>query len=101
MRTSIKASVLAIAAVAALGVSATTATAHERHAKDGDLQANICGNTDQTAFAFDDAALADVDQEAEGPVFCQNGENNTAINYAPESGLIYLGDLGLGALPVL
>lgn len=90
MRTALKMSVMAIAVVAALGTSAATAGAHEKK-KDDDKQINICGNVDQTAFAFDDAYLADVHQEAEGPVFCQNGENNHVYNDQSE----YYGVYGL------
>ncbi|MER5968499.1 hypothetical protein ABT112_01900 [Streptomyces sp. NPDC002055] len=92
MRTALKMSVMAIAVVAALGTSAATAGAHEKK-KDDDKQINICGNVDQSAFAFDDAYLADVRQEAEGPVFCQNGEHNTAINDESETSLVYYGVL--------
>ncbi|MFF3763661.1 hypothetical protein ACFYYR_06170 [Streptomyces sp. NPDC001922] len=79
MRTALKMSVMAIAVVAALGTSAATAGAHEKK-KDDDKQINVCGNVDQTAFAADYAALSYVEQEAEGPVFCQNGKNNNAFN---------------------
>ncbi|WP_432092192.1 hypothetical protein [Streptomyces sp. bgisy100] len=90
MRTSLKMSVMAVAAVAAIGASATSAVAYDKK-KDDDKQINFCGNSDSTAFAFDDAFQYDIEQEAEGPVFCQNGKNNTAINYAPKVHLVYLG----------
>jgi hypothetical protein len=94
---------MTVAVAAMLGASATAATAHDnaahdkgkyhhkvKHHDDGP-QTNVCGNADQTAVAFPDSILADVEQEAEGPVFCQNGENNTAVNYSPEFNFLDLG----------
>ncbi|MFF3767301.1 hypothetical protein ACFYYR_24865 [Streptomyces sp. NPDC001922] len=92
MRTSLKMSVMAVAAIAAIGASATSAVAYDKK-KDDDKQINVCGNSDATAFAAHDAYLYDIEQEAEGPVFCQNGKNNTAVNYAPKSYLLYIGGL--------
>ncbi|MET8677944.1 hypothetical protein ABZW18_10205 [Streptomyces sp. NPDC004647] len=92
MRTSLKLSVMAVAVAAMLGASASAATAHDK-GRQLDDPVNICGNADQSITGSDSAVLADIEQEAEGPVFCQNGENNTAINFAPESTFITLDGL--------
>ncbi|MET8681111.1 hypothetical protein ABZW18_26895 [Streptomyces sp. NPDC004647] len=84
MRTSVKLSVMAIAVAAMLGASASAATAHDKWKSDDPSQVNFCGNVEQEASAEDEAILAGLEQEAEGPVFCQNGENNTAVNWTPE-----------------
>ncbi|MGP4000040.1 hypothetical protein [Streptomyces sp. 8N706] len=85
MRTAVKVSAVALAVAAAISTSATTAIAQPGGAE---FQANACGNTSVTAFAFDDSELQDIEQEAEGPVFCQNGTDNSAISYTPYTSIV-------------
>ncbi|MEU6083620.1 hypothetical protein [Streptomyces sp. NPDC047108] len=96
MRTSIKASIMAVATAGLIVGSAVTASATEAkgHHDDAD-NTNICGNVNQEQEGGGGLIPAllggDYHQSAEGPVICQNGEKNTVNRESNDFTLLDLG----------
>lgn len=84
MRTSIKVSAIVLGASAMLGASASTASAGGWGWGHSSRTTLVCGNTAQKAVASDGGIMVGVDQEANAPVFCQNGKGNAALNFTPD-----------------
>lgn len=87
MRTSLKLSVIAIAAASLIGGAAAAATASERSYTRSNDQTNICGNTAQEAHAD---RGGENDQRVRGAAFCQSGKVNRYVSvvWDPEFSLV-------------
>lgn len=83
MRTSLRLSVIAIAAASVIGGSAAAASASERSYERSNDQTNICGNTSQEARA---SRGGEVDQQARSTAVCQSGKVN--VIWDPEFTLV-------------
>ena len=98
MRTFIKASITTVAAAGLICGSAAAATAGERdhQPRDNHDQINVCGNVEQQQNGgLLGELLGDAEQEAEGPVICQNGVENSVDDHSVRFTLLDLGGLGV------
>ncbi|MCM2578118.1 hypothetical protein [Streptomyces meridianus] len=87
MRTSLKLSVIAIAAASVIGGSAAAATASERSYERSNDQTNVCGNSAQEARA---SRGGENDQSYRAAVLCQSGKVNRYVSvvWAPQWSLM-------------
>ncbi|MFG2196099.1 hypothetical protein [Streptomyces sp. NPDC048639] len=92
MRKFTRASFTAVVAAGLICASAAAATAGERghHPRDNYDQFNVCGNVHQEQYGSLLDGLLGNEQEAEGPVICQNGVENSVDRHTVRFSLLPL-----------